>query len=106
MLFDFLLPQIHFFTFTGLGLPGPAWPVAVRAALGHSALKGRRRVVNVPPVTFAAHVAAVTGHRLQVEAGAQVLCGNRIGNDTAVALIKNAVTRHIGRLLPEAAQAR
>lgn len=70
MLPDFLLPKIHFFAFTGFGLFGPAGAITVRAALGHAAVKGGRRMVNMPPVPLAAHVAAVARHRLQVEAGA------------------------------------
>lgn len=102
---DFLLPKFHFFAFTGFSLLGPAGAVAMRAALGHAAVKGGRGMVNMPPVPLTAHVAAVIGHGLQIKTGAQALGGNRLGDRAAVPLVKDAVARHIRRLLPKAAQA-
>lgn len=105
MLFDFLLPHVHFFAFARFGLFGLARPVAVRATLGHTTVKGRGRVVNMPPVALTAHIAAVVGHSLQIKASAQTFGGDGCGNGATVAAVKNAVTRHIRRFLPEAAQA-
>ena len=89
--------------FAGFGYVYLAGLVAVRAALGHASLKSRGRVMNVPPVILAATIAAVVGHNLQIKTGAQALGGDGSGNNTAVAVIKNTVTRHIGGLMPKLA---
>lgn len=105
MLLDFLLPKIHFFAFARFGLLGSTRTITVRAALGHPSVKCGRRMVNVPPVPLAAHVAAVVGHGLQIEAGAQAFGGDGVRDSAAVAAVENAVPGHISRFVPEAAQA-
>ena len=80
-----------------------AGAIAMGAALGHAALKSGRGMMHVPPNILAASVAAVAGHYLGVEAGAQVLGGDRPGDDAAVAIIKNTMPGNVGRLAPEAA---
>lgn len=105
MLLNFLLPKFHFFAFAGFGLLGPAGAITVRAALGHAPVKRGRRMVDMPPVPLAAHVAAVTRHRLQVEAGAQAFGGDGVGDSAAIAAVENTVPGHISRFVPEAAQA-
>lgn len=102
---DFLLPKFHFFAFARFGLLGLAGPIAVGTTLGHSAMKSRRGMVNMPPVVCAAHVATIVGHGLQIEAGAQALGGDRVGNSAAIAPVKNAMAWHIGRLAPEKTEA-
>jgi hypothetical protein len=102
MLFDSLLPEIHFFALARFGLFGLTGLITMRATLGHTSVKGRGRVVNMPPMTFAAHIAAVVGHGLQIKAGPQALGGNRLRNDTAITFIKNAVARYRGWLVPKA----
>lgn len=69
ILFDLLLPDIKIPTGTGCGLFLAPGPVAVRAALGHTPIKSRGRVMNVPPVPLAAGITTVIGHRLQIESG-------------------------------------
>lgn len=105
MLLNFLLPEVHFFAFAGVGLLGSAGAIAVRAALGHAPMKRGRRMVDMPPVTLAAHVAAVISHGLQVEAGAQAFGRDGVGNGAAVAAVEDAMPGHISRFMPEAAQA-
>jgi hypothetical protein len=64
MLFHFLLPKLHPLTLAGFCLVNFAGPVAVGAALGHTSVEGRGRVMNVPPLALNAHIAAVIGHGL------------------------------------------
>ena len=97
----FLLPNIHLLAFARFGVFYVAGFVTVRTALSHPAVKCRGRVVNVPPIIFAPFIAAVAGHRLQIEAGAQALGGNGVGDDAAIAIIKYAVTRYISGFVPE-----
>ena len=59
----------------------------------------------MPPVTLTAHVAAVAGHGLQIKAGTQALGGDRIGDNAAITVIKDAAPGHISRFVPEAAEA-
>lgn len=102
---DFLLPKFHFFAFARLGWLGLARTVAVGTALSHPPLKGRGRVMNMPPVALLPNVAAVVGHGLQIKTGAQAFGGDGLGDSATVALVKDAVAGHIRRLLPKAAQA-
>jgi hypothetical protein len=61
-------------------------------------------MVNMPPISGLANIAAVVGHGLQIKAGTQAFGGNGLGDSTAVALVEDAVTRYVSRLLPEATQ--
>lgn len=59
-------------------------------------------MVNVPPMPLAAPVAAIAGHGLQIKACAQIFRGDRLRDDAAVTLIKDAAARYIGRFTPKA----
>jgi hypothetical protein len=100
-LFQFLLPDLHLFTLTWSGLFKAAGPVAVRAALSHTTFKSGSRMVNVPPVSLAAQVTTISGHRLQIKTGPQTLSGNWFGYNAAVTPVEDTAAWKIGRLAPE-----
>lgn len=62
-------------------------------------------MVNMPPMPLATPIATISGHDLQIKGCTQVLGGDRVGDDAAIAVIKDAGAGDIGRFVPKAAQA-
>jgi len=75
----------------------------MRTTLGHAAIEGRRGVVDMPPIFGATGIPAIRCHSLQIKAGTQTLSGNRFGDDAAVAVVKDTMSRNVGGLAPESA---
>lgn len=73
------------------------------AGLSHTTLKGRGRVMNVPPKRFTAGITTIARHDLGIETGPQVLGGDWVRDGAAVAIIKDAMSRDVSRSAPETA---